>query len=121
MSESALSPEQQQQLLALLCDYSNLFATNNGPLGWTSVVKHTMHTYIGHPICQPVHHQPKALEDVIDTEVEQLPQNGAIQPSFSPWSSPVVMVKKKDRSWRFCMDYQKLNLVANPQGCVPPT
>ena len=112
LSESALSPEQQQELLALLCDYSDLFATNNGALGRTSVVKHTIHTE-GHPIRQPVRHQPRALQDVIDTEVEQMLQKGFIQPSFSPWSSPVVMVKKKDGSWRFCMDYRKLNSVTH--------
>ena len=46
------------------------------------MVKHTIHTE-GHPICQPVRRQPKALQDVIDTEVQQMLQNGVIQPSFS--------------------------------------
>ena len=63
--------------------------------GCTSIVKHAIHTE-GHPIRQPVRHQPKALHDTIDIEVQQMLQNGIIQPSFSPWSSPIVMVKKKD-------------------------
>jgi hypothetical protein len=45
----------------------------------------------------------------IEKITQELLQQAWIQPSVSPYSSPVLLVKKKDRSWRMCVDYRQLN------------
>jgi hypothetical protein len=52
------------------------------------------------------HHQKNVLEDI----VKDMLQKGIIKDSTSPYSSPMVLVKKKDHTWRKCTDYRKLNL-----------
>ena len=112
LSSSALSPSQKQSLRELLNNYSDLFVSTDGQLGRTNMVKHHIRTS-GEPIRQPMHRLPEALKNTVDSQVQNMLQNDVIQPSHSPWSSPIVMVKKKDGTWRFCVDYRKVNAVTH--------
>lgn len=106
---SALSSTEKTDLLNLLTEYSDIFAK---PGANPHVVKHTIET-TGPPIRQPVRRLPVALKNTVDEEVTRMLHNGIVQRSASPWSSPVVMVKKKDGTWRFCVDYWKLNALTH--------
>jgi hypothetical protein len=48
-------------------------------------------------------------KDTMEALILQLLKKQVIRPSVSPYSSPTILVKKKDGTWRLCIDYQKLN------------
>ena len=46
---------------------------------------------------------------------------GVIEPSMSPWSSPVVLVRKKDGKYRFCIDFRAVNQVSVKDAVMNPS
>ena len=71
------------------------------------------------PIQQPLKRISVALRNTVNEEVTKMLGKGVVRPSTSPWSSPVVMAKK-DGTWRFCVDYRKLNAVTHQDAYPLP-
>jgi len=99
------------QVEQLLTDYDGLFSRSTYDMGHTTLIEHTIDTGSHRPIRQALRRHPMAQLDVIDQQVDQLERNDLIEKAASPWSSNVVMVRKKDGSYRLCVDYRAVNSV----------
>jgi hypothetical protein len=106
-----LTVEQQGVFREFLVKHQSVFAKSKDDLGRTNVVKHKIHTGTATPVKQPPRRVPIAKQDEAAQEVHRMLHSGIIEPSKSPWASPVVLVKKKDGSLRYCIDYRRLNHV----------
>lgn len=68
---------------------------------------------------RPYRYNP-ALKDEIEKQVADMLKSGVIQPSHSPFSSPAILVRKKDGTWRMVIDYRQLNdIIAKTNYPVP--
>src|SRR5690606_9483965 len=74
-------------------------------------VEHTINTGDSRPIRQRSYRHSLSERQTIQQHVSDMLRDGVIEESTSPWTSPVVLVKKKDGSIRFCVDFRKLNSV----------
>ena len=85
-------------------------------LGHTTVVEHRIDTGDSTPIRQYPRRLPHHYRAEVDRQVNEMLSQGVVQHSNSPWASPIVLVKKKDGSYRFFVDYRKLNLITKPDA-----
>ena len=98
-----------EKLKGLLRKSTDVFALDDNELGCTDVVCHTIDTGDNPPVKQPPYRAPMIYREKIAEMVTEMQERGIVQPSTSPWASPVVLVPKKDGSLRFCVDFRKLN------------
>jgi len=104
------SSTERQVLAQLLVEYSNVFSRSDGDMGLTKVISHNIPLAAGTtPIRQPT--RRLGPEKEVSRQVQDLLDRDLIEPAHGAWSSLVVLVKKKDGSWRFCVDYRRLNSV----------
>ena len=103
--------QEVQQIVNTLTKYVDVFDDGKSKYGAAKDVQHVINTGHAKPISQPPHRVSPIERKVIREMTDDMLERGAIQPSTSPWASPVVLVKKKDGKQRFCIDFRKLNQV----------
>ena len=111
-----LCTNQVMQLKGLMDEVREVFS--NQP-GRTNVMQHHIRTADARPVRMPQYRLPHAYRETVLRELE-MEQYGIIEPSTSEWSSPIVLVKKKDGTMRMCVDYRRLNAVTQVEAYPMP-
>ena len=106
-----LTTSQSEELLALLHKHATSFDAHSSSLGQTSIITHRIETDGTSIVRRRPYRVSSSERKVIEENVADMLQRNIIRPSASPWSSPVVLVRKKDGSVRFCVDYRALNKI----------
>ena len=105
-----LSDEQLEQGNRLLQQFRDVFSTSDTDIGHTTAVRHHIDLVESTPFKQRHRRIPPAMFDEVRDHLRQLLAAGIIRRSHSPWSSNVVLCRKKDGGkLRMCIDYRQLN------------
>ena len=104
-----VNSEQKLKIKYLLIEYQDIFIGPDGNLGHTDLVQHEIDTGNAKPVKQPPRRVPIAQREIIEKELDKMLTQNIIQPSESPWSSRCLLFKKSDSTYRFCVDYRKVN------------
>lgn len=113
-SASALSMEEKNKLEETISLFSSLAPPDR--IGRTSFVEHDIDTGDAKPIAQRQYPLSPAMQELLVKEVDDMLRLNVIQPSNSPWCSPLWLVPKKSGECRVCFDGRKLNRVTIPDS-----
>ena len=121
LAGSDLTNDQHKKILSeFLLEYGDVLVGPKEPLGRTTAGEHSIDVENNPPIRQAPRQQPLAYQPEESRILEEMIESGIVQPSNSPWASPVVLVKKKDGTIRFCVDYRRLNDVTRKDAYPLP-
>ena len=95
----------------LITEYDDIFSKDEFDLGRYNGPSHRITTVTKQPLHQKHYRASPRENEAIKKEIDRLLSIGAITPTTAPWSSPVILVKKKDDDLRMCCDYRRLNSI----------
>ena len=93
----------------LLHDYRDRFVFKGDALGQVVGQEHVIETIDEIPVSQPPYRVSHAERKIIEDQVQDMLDQGIIVPIKSSWTSPLVIVSKRDKTARLCCDYRLLN------------
>lgn len=115
-----LTPKQKLVALKMLTEEADTFSRNEDDIGYIEDLKATINLNDKTPVQKNYTAVPKPLYPEVKSYVEDLLNRNFIRKSTSPYSSPVVCVRKKDQSLRLCVDYRELNKKSIPDRHPKP-
>ena len=92
-----------------LAKYHDIFTLEDGKMGCTEATEHKIKVTDPKPFKERPRNIPLGLLEEMEDHQDHMLDVGAIKPSKSAWSNAVVLVQKKDRGLRFCINFQRLN------------
>ena len=102
-----LEPNQKHALTSVLTTFPEVITDK---IGYTSTVKHEIKCSSNEPIKQRPYPLNPDRRAFVYKKIQEMENEGLIEPSNSNWASPIVLPKKKNGEYRLCVDFRKLNL-----------
>ena len=115
-----LPPAEKTALLNFLADNHHAFSLGEGERGETDLIQMEIDTGNASPKRQSARRMPPLVQREVSRQLLEMQKNKVIEPSSSPWASPIVLVRKRDGTHRFCVDYRELNALTTPDGFPLP-
>ena len=108
-SRGDLTEDQFEMLTGVICDFQDVFAKSSFDLGSFTGIEHVINTKDAGPIQQKMRRTPLKFAKEEENEIDKMLEAGVIQPSISDWASAPVLIRKRDGSVRYCIDYRQVN------------
>ena len=121
LSSAEISEQEKVHAEKLFSRYRDTFANNDDELGQTHLRQFRIVTGDCPPVAVPARRTPYHLREEVAIQIRKMERQGVIQKSSSPWSAPLLLVKKGDGNYRFAIDYRALNAKTATEVAYLPT
>jgi len=120
LNDCAATEPERRRIESILLSMRHVIARDDNDVGTTDIVHHEIHLTTRRPVRQPARRLSPAQAQTTSDLVNDMLANKIIEPSSSPYASPIVLAKKADGSTRFCVDYRNLNNITEKDAFPLP-